>query len=240
MLKRKLAKSWQLMRLAVRERPIVSNIYNTKQNWSALWKNNTYVQRFRQSPWALFTRELLTNPRSIGAACPSSAYLARAMAAQACQYVNEGLVLELGAGTGRVTEALVKSGIDPQRLIIVERSASLSQHLRQRFPELRILEGDAGQLKQLLGTDFDKVSVIVSSLPLRSLPQPVVLSITQHFVHLLKRGAVLVQFTYDLRSPGTDKVNRQTTQRFTRIASKIIWQNLPPARVDVFCSRHSR
>ncbi|ANB72670.1 hypothetical protein AYM40_10030 [Paraburkholderia phytofirmans OLGA172] len=57
-----------------------------------------------------------------------------------------GLVVELGAGTGAVIQALLDHGIQADRLLIIERSAALVTHLRSRFPRLRIIQGDAGTL----------------------------------------------------------------------------------------------
>lgn len=186
---------------------------------------------------ALFAREIIRNPRAMGAAVPSSAKLARAMAAQVPLVEDGGLVVEVGAGTGVVTAALLQRGILPENLIVVERAPALVMHLRQHFPHLRVIEGDAGHLKSLLGADFHRVKTIVSGLPLRSLPRPVVESIIRQYDKILENGGLLIQFTYDLlnraKSIGMEK-------HFVRIASIIIWRNLPPARVEVFSHRNPR
>ena len=93
--------------------------------------------------------------------------------------LDEGeVVVELGAGTGAITRQLLKSGLEGHQLVSVERSNAMSEHLRKTFPELTLLEGDACELrvllKQHLGLGVDAVSSIVSGLPLRSLPGPVV------------------------------------------------------------------
>src|ERR1044071_681098 len=66
-----------------------------------------------------FIRTWMEKPISTGAVMPSSRVLARAMA----RYVDpnsRGPVIELGPGTGPVTEALVRHGVDPARMILVE------------------------------------------------------------------------------------------------------------------------
>src|ERR1700726_1601009 len=78
-----------------------------------------------------FIRSWIEKPLSIGAVTPSSRVLARAMAA----YVDpntEGPVIELGPGTGPVTEALVAQGIAPARLVLVEFDPTFCRLLRQR------------------------------------------------------------------------------------------------------------
>ncbi|RUQ33916.1 MAG: methyltransferase domain-containing protein [Candidatus Competibacteraceae bacterium] len=178
---------------------------------------------------ALFARELLANPRAMGAACPSMPALAGCMAS--CVPLNrDGLVVELGGGTGAVTAALLRYGVPPWKLIVVERSPTLAHHLRQRFPHLRIVQGDAAHLAQLLDQDRARgIGSIVSSLPLRSLQPAVTRAISQQFETLLEPGGLLVQFTYDLRG-----ARRRLLPHFRRLSSKLIWSNLPPARVETF------
>src|SRR6201987_5107136 len=65
-----------------------------------------------------FIRSWIERPLSTGAVAPSSKILARTMA----RYVDpnsSGPVVELGPGTGPVTEALVEGGVDPSRLVLV-------------------------------------------------------------------------------------------------------------------------
>lgn len=194
---------------------------------------NLFVKKLMQdasnSPLALFTREICTDPRAIGAACPSSPVLAQHMALQV-PLRPRGLVLELGGGTGVVTDALLKRGVAPQDLVVVERSAALAGHLRKRFPQLRIIQGDAAYLEALLDLEEqNRVYNVVSSLPLRSLKPAVTQAIGCQIDALLGNDGLLIQFTYDLR--GT---YAHLPPQFKRVFSKIIWGNLPPARIEVF------
>jgi len=184
------------------------------------------------APWRAFFRELISNPRHIGAACPSSEGLARCMAF----FVPPdppGLVVELGAGTGVVTAALLKRGIPADRIVPVERSPEMARFLGDRFPKLTVLCGDAVRLGDLLEQRFggknSLVSCVVSSLPLRSLPVTVVDAIMTQLDSLLGSEGRYIQFTYDVR-PNTPCL----LPGFTRIDSKVIWLNIPPARADLF------
>ncbi len=180
---------------------------------------------------ALFTREIWANPRAMGAACPSTPALASSMASRV-PLDREGLVVELGGGTGAVTMALLKHGVPSWKLVVIERSPILANHLRQRFPQLRVIQGDAAQLAHLLEHDRVRsggIGSIVSSLPLRSLPPAVTRAISQQFETLLLPGHPLIQYTYDLR--GTQL---RLLPRFRRLSSQTVWRNLPPARVEVF------
>ncbi|RMD71061.1 MAG: methyltransferase domain-containing protein, partial [Gammaproteobacteria bacterium] len=113
---------------------------------------------------ALFLREMFANPRAVGAAWPSSRHLARAMARGLPRNL-QGQVVELGAGTGAVTAALL-GRIEGSRLTVVERSPALVHHLQRRYPRLQVIQGDAAELADILGRR--SVEVVVSSLPLRA------------------------------------------------------------------------
>jgi len=59
-------------------------------------------------------------------------------------------VLELGPGTGAVTDALLKYGLREDRLIGIEKNATLAKILRKRFLDAHIITGDAWDLDKLL------------------------------------------------------------------------------------------
>jgi len=179
-----------------------------------------------------FGGELLNNPGPVGSAVPSSPFLGRRMASFLPRSPR-GYVVELGAGTGAITAALLKRGIPADRILPVERSETLVKLLKRRFPSLNIALGDATELRSLLKTwlpkDAPEISYIVSSLPLRSLPENVVVSILQEIHHILPKHGKLVQYTYDLR-----KAPHPRLSGFKRCRTSIVWANIPPARVDVF------
>lgn len=145
----------------------------------------------------LFIKALIINPRTTGAALPSSKRLAEAMAAHV-SLAEAGLIVELGAGTGVVTDALLQRGVHPSRIVAVELSAELAEKSRNKFPSVEIITGDASHLQQLLGNRIN-VSTIISSLPLRSLPKPTTIKILEEIVKVLPENGKYIQFTYSYR-----------------------------------------
>lgn len=176
-----------------------------------------------------FIRSWMEKPLSIGAVMPSSQVLARAMA----RYVDPqrcGPVIELGPGTGPVTEALVEQGIDPSRLILVEFNPDFCRLLRTRYPEATVVQGDAYRLRRLLQTYVDEpAAAMVSSLPLVTKPLRTRLRLIADAMVLTAPGAPFVQFTYAVVPPIPKALSGITTE-----ASELIWLNLPPARVWVY------
>ena len=187
---------------------------------------------------AIFGRELLANPGATGALCPSSPRLGRRMASFIPKN-HKGLVVELGAGTGAVTHELLARGIPPKKLIPIEMSQKLASHLQHRFPALKVIQGNAAELQNLIKASAKEangqVDFVVSSLPFRSLPEDLCQKIAQQIEQTLGDSGRFIQFTYDLRSK-----NFVHFQRFTHLRAAIVWANLPPARVDLFQTNGQR
>ena len=177
-----------------------------------------------------FIRSWLEKPLAIGAVTPSGKVLARTMA----RYVDTsipGPVIELGPGTGPVTEALVAHGVAPHRLVLVEFNPSFCRILRSRYPEATVLQGDAYSLKRTLGEMLEHpAAAVVSGLPLLTKPLRTRLRLINEAFGLMHRDAAFVQFTYSMAAPPIPKgLSRVKTE-----ASERIWMNLPPARVWVY------
>jgi phosphatidylethanolamine/phosphatidyl-N-methylethanolamine N-methyltransferase len=87
----------------------------------------------------------LQKPLRIAAANPSGARLADAIA-RSIDLARPGPILELGAGTGSLTQGLVRAGCPPERIIALEREPPLVAVLRREFPTIRVIEGDATRI----------------------------------------------------------------------------------------------
>ena len=159
--------------------------------------------------------------------CPSGARLARSMAAFVPRK-GDGLIVELGAGTGTVTRQLLDAGIAPRRLIAVDQSPDMVRLLRERFPQITVLEADARWIGSYLPAGRE-VDCIVSSLPLLSLNGPVRSQIIRAMSCALRDGGLLVQYTYSWR-----RANAFLKDGFRCIGSRQVWHNVPPARVFRF------
>jgi phosphatidylethanolamine/phosphatidyl-N-methylethanolamine N-methyltransferase len=184
---------------------------------------------------ALFLKRWLRRPFAVGAVVPSGRLLAEAMARTTFAEMKgrEGHVIELGAGTGEVTKALLAAGIPADRLALVERDPELASFLRRHFAGPRIVEGDAARLSRILAEQgIGAVSAVVSSLPLLSLPADVVRGIVEGVFDALPRGGALVQFTYGPAQP----VPRSLSQALRLVGTRgpRIWRNIPPAVVWTF------
>ncbi len=176
-----------------------------------------------------FLRSWIERPLSTGAVTPSGKILARTMARYVDPHSN-GPVVELGPGTGPVTEALVEAGVAPSRLVLVEFNPTFCRILRARYPEATLVQGDAYSLRRLLETLLlQPAAAVVSGLPLVTKPIKMRLRLIRDAFDLMLPGAPFVQFTYSVASPLPQRLGG-----FSAEASERIWMNLPPARVWVY------
>jgi phosphatidylethanolamine/phosphatidyl-N-methylethanolamine N-methyltransferase len=171
-----------------------------------------------------FFKGWIRNPLAIGALAPSSKSLARLMAKD----VGIGArVVELGAGTGTVTAALLANGVAPGNLHLVERDPQFVKILQRRFPRCPVVAADALELdKQFGAAGFD---FAISGLPLLCFSPEKRYRLLQQALHLLKPHGRLHQFTYAGRCP-VDKDLRALLRVDSRLIG-IAPLNLPPAFV---------
>ena len=194
----------------------------------------TRLRRFEQKNGIRLNDEVrfigswIKKPLSMGAVTPSSKVLARAMARYVDPY-GEGPVIELGPGTGPVTEALIDHGVNPSRLVLLEFNPTFCRLLQQRFPEATVVHADAYRLRESLGSlTRHEAAAVVSGLPLMTKPLRMRMRLLREALALLQPNAPFVQFTYAVVPP-IPKLSGVKVE-----ASERIWRNMPPARVWVY------
>ena len=187
------------------------------------------IRRKAQDAW-LFLSRWAKAPGRMGAVAPSSRALALAMAAEIPDDDGDAPVIELGGGTGSITNGLLESGIAASRLIVIERDRHLAALLRQRFKGVLVICGDAGQLPELLARHgVTRVAAVVSGLPLLLFPAELLERIVRGCFEVLGPTCPLIQFTYGHASP-------LPAERFALSARRgpKVWLNIPPATVWIY------
>ncbi|MFM9153852.1 MAG: class I SAM-dependent methyltransferase [Methylocystis sp.] len=180
---------------------------------------------------ARFIRQWVENPRLIGAVSPSGPALAKAMAS----YVDlkkQGPIIELGPGTGPVTQALLARGIAPERLVLVEYEQGFCHLLAERYPGVQIVQGDAYNLKHTLQNKLSAQPItVVSSLPLLVRPERDRVELLHQAFELMGPDGLFIQFTYGLTKSPMPMHAHSITGAYVGKGSAPILLNIPPARV---------
>ncbi len=165
---------------------------------------------------------------AVGGPFASSPWTARRLARAALDTAlpRAGPVLELGAGTGQVTDALISAGCPVGGIVAVERDRVLCHTLRRRFPGLRVLNANALDLGTVLAdAGLASVSVVISGLPMRAIaPQAAARCYAEAF-RRMPGGGTLIQYTYGFRAP-VDPGRAAPSLDAVFVGRE--WRNVPP------------
>jgi phospholipid N-methyltransferase len=185
----------------------------------------------------VFLRQWLRDPKSIAAIAPSGRELARRIARAVGRDAKS--VVEIGAGTGAVTQALLDGGVPAGGLLVVERNPELAALLSRRFPEVEVIRGDAFDLEGVVsGADSvrpGRVDAVVSGLGLVTVDRDRQRRLLGQAFRLLRPAGRFVQFTYSPVLP----VSRETLAELGLCSRRAAFSllNLPPASVYVLTRR---
>ena len=188
-----------------------------------------------QSELLVFLGAWLRAPHRVAAVAPSGRALGRSMSLLVPP--GDGPVIELGAGTGSITTALLERATGPDQLVVVERDPELCRLLRRRFPDVKVLCADARSIASRLDGEGVRrpVRAVVSSLPLRSMRASAQGQVLEGAMLATGGEGPLIQFTYSLSSPiGAALLREHGVCAHRR---SMVWQNLPPASVWTFRAR---
>lgn len=174
-----------------------------------------------------FLRAWLADPKRVAAVAPSSPALADLITSEITP--ASAPVIELGAGTGVFTRALLARGVPEEQLALVESGADFARMLQLRFPAARVLCMDAAELKEVDLFGGDPAGAVVSGLPLLSMPPRKVLAVLHAAVGHLRPDGAIYQFTYGLRCPVRRAILDRLGLDATRTGRALV--NMPPAAV---------
>lgn len=181
-----------------------------------------------------FLRQWFRDPVKMASVTPSGRQLARLMVAQLPPDCSR--VVELGAGTGVFTRALLDAGVPGSRLLVVEINPELAAFLRQRFPGVEVACADARHLGALAGADGmlgeGKVDAVVSGLGMLSMSRALRTTILAAAFDALGDAGRFIQFTYGPFSPVRRRERAALGLRVQRAGFAL--RNLPPATVYVY------
>ena len=190
-----------------------------------MFGGQTAAQEFKGRSWR-FLRTLVKDPFSVGAVAPSSRHLANSMVIG----MGPGAkVVELGGGTGSVTQAILNSGVSPQDLLVIEQNEEFVEFLKERFPHVTVIRAKADSVRHHIADLTGPADFVVSGLPLMLFPAERKARLLSQVFSVLRPEGFFHQFTYGGRCP----VERSLLQSLGLEASFLGFTlfNLPPAFV---------
>lgn len=175
----------------------------------------------------LFFKKYLKQKRHIGAVLPSSRYLAKAV----CKPLNLSsakLVVELGGGTGVLTQELTRSLPQNCDLVIVERDNEFARLLKHKFNSSHVWATEAQNMHRYLDEhNFKQVDYFISGLPFLSLPKEVSHEILGIVKEYLAPNGVFVAYSYFISPYFFFK------RFFSNVKVDYVVRNFPPAFVYI-------
>lgn len=198
-----------------------------------------------------FFKQFRTTFETTGAIAPSSRFLATNMTGPMQQHQGPKKVLEIGPGTGAVTQQIVKQIQPEDQLDLVELNEKFVEILNHRFDSEAVFQ----EIKHLTSIhncplqeygENAEYDFIISGLPLNNFPTELVDEIFEAYFRLLKPGGVLSYFEYmyvrpirkvvsrgeeNQRIRGIDEIIGSYTRQF-RTHTDWVWFNVPPAWVQ--------
>ncbi|WP_158887321.1 class I SAM-dependent methyltransferase [Amycolatopsis anabasis] len=173
------------------------------------------------------------NPGLVGAVAPSSPALAAELAS-VVPTTGAPVVVELGAGTGSVTEAIQRRLPAAGRHLAVEIDARLVSYLRARHPGVEVIHDDAEALVRLLAErGVSEVDAVVSGLPWSLFGPAQQRRLLTAIQSVLARHGAFTTFGYLHAAPlaGARRFSALLTESFDEVlVGRTVWRNLPPAR----------
>jgi phosphatidylethanolamine/phosphatidyl-N-methylethanolamine N-methyltransferase len=184
------------------------------------------IRRLPSGRW-LFFRRALVHPLQLGTPIPSSPALGRLIAAKMADRKN-GLTVEIGGGTGVITRELLAAGVSADRLLVIELDPEMADYLRGTLPDVRVIDGDARNLRELLPAAWrGRVDTVVSGVPMAMLSTTAQRELIDMIFTVLAPTGRYLQYTF---RPGTSPVRAKRLG----LAGKRLgttFGNFPPASV---------
>lgn len=186
-----------------------------------------------------FATQAMADFQSTAAVAPSSRYLAREMV-RPLPLASARTVVELGPGTGVMTEALLDLLPANSTVLAFEISGSFVRHLREKFDDARLDIVHAGAEtagEELRRRGITRVDAVLSSLGSSLMPDGMMQTILAGLDPFLDSESVFTQFQYMHRIRVHDgrlsyfDVEHLLREFFSDIRRSNVWINLPPAFV---------
>ncbi len=178
--------------------------------------------------------EKLSAPQTTGAIAPSSDHLARVIVKKA-GVDGASRILEIGPGTGVFTKHILEAKPSDAHFVAIERNPNFAIELKSRFPDTRIVEGCATELRTHAAEhEFHEADSIVSGLPWTIFDSKLQRTILGGIHDVLSKRGTFATFAYfgSHWLPGGQNFRKLLRSVFpdTR-TSPVVLRNLPPAFV---------
>ncbi len=174
----------------------------------------------------IWLKNWIRYPLVLGAVLPTQKFASDIMASEVDS--NTSMVVELGAGTGQITNSILNKNINEKDLILVEINKEFSEILKKKFPKAQIFSEDAISFFEKFPKRFNKkIDMIISGIPLVSLDKNTRNKICELSVNNLSESGTFFQITYFIRCSFPNEIIKK--YKLSKKLKGFTPFNIPPA-----------
>lgn len=175
--------------------------------------------------WRFF-QAFMKSPMVVASVVPSSGFLKRRIV-QAARLPEAKVVVELGAGTGGTTRALLRGMSADSHLIAIERTTEFVPGLEEiADPRFEVVHGCASTIgEELTRLGHHGADVVVSGIPFSTMPKSLSADIVEAVNEALRPGGRFVAYQF------SDRVADYTRPVMGSPSVQHEILNVPPMRV---------
>jgi phosphatidylethanolamine/phosphatidyl-N-methylethanolamine N-methyltransferase len=181
---------------------------------------------------ALFLKQFLAHPATIGAIAASSTRLAE-LITESAALSHANVVVEWGPGTGVFTERILRKLPDDAHFLAMELNPVFADLTRKRCPGAQIIHDSAVQTeKYLRASGFDRCDRIISGLPWGVFPADLQRDLLAVLDRILAPGGLFLTFAYPqgFLLSSAWRFRRNLRSVFSDLkTTRLVWTNFPPA-----------
>lgn len=192
----------------------------------------------------LFLKEFFQNKNSIGGIRPSSKFLAKEIASCINHFPGPKKVLEIGAGTGIISEEILKNLGRDDFFTIVEINPQFAKLLRSKMQEWRQRE-NCPKI-EILNIDFlnlevsEQFDIVIAGVPFNNFPLEIIEDFIKKIKSISKPKAYFAFFEYLAAKElkvlffNNEKISNFFKQEVYPhlVEQKKIFLNVPPAKIN--------
>lgn len=193
----------------------------------------------KQEESKIFFKQWIRSPAKLGTFAPVSTKLAN-LVVRNIDFTTNPLIVEIGAGTGRISRSLLNAGINPRNLFMVELDEQLVGFLKkslvtvyQEDIDKHVIKGDASNIHSLLPNELiGKIDYVVSAIPLMYMDEESREEIITTSLNVLKpKTGFILHVSYSPISPvkfmSNDLIQNCLTSLWNNIPPGFIWKFIP-------------
>jgi phosphatidylethanolamine/phosphatidyl-N-methylethanolamine N-methyltransferase len=178
--------------------------------------------------------QFLAKPLSTGAVCSSSPGLSKLIVTD-MGLESAKSVVELGPGTGAVTNFIIDNLAPGTAFFTVELNQDMYTAFTRKFPNIKTYNDCASNLPAIVHKEgLDKVDVVLSGLPWASFSEDSQEEILSAVVEALPKGGLFATFAYLQGAilPTGQSFRKRLHRHFSSVEkTQVVWLNVPPAFV---------